>query len=84
MENKLKSINELVSEEANNAPEFNPYHIDSFHAGAQFATNLTFERVVEALKCFSPTMNERLEMRGVEFGDWLLANRENIIGGKNE
>lgn len=76
----MKSISELIGEAANNAPEFDPYHIDSFHAGATFATNLTFERVVEFLKD---------DKSGFVIGSnsaatWLVKNREKIIGDKNE
>jgi hypothetical protein len=78
-----KSINELVSEEALKQENHRPYHerfshLGSFESGATFATNLVWERVVEAL---SNTENHNNEFY---VADWLVKNREKIIGGKNE
>ena len=87
----MKTINELVSEAASeysDIAEYNAYEsiIENiaFHKAATFATNLTFERLVEALK------NERVissydYLDPSQWADWLVKNREKILnGGGNE
>ena len=46
----------------------------AYIAGATFATNITFERVVEALR-------DDWHRHGDSW-DWLIENREKILGGK--
>ena len=71
MSGKMKSINELVSEEANT--QWSERDRMPFKAGATFATDLTFERVVEALNDYysdnGPYRN------GQWWAAWLVANK---------
>lgn len=82
-----KSINELVSEASKNIeidPYLNPITVQcyavlskNFIDGATFATNLTFERVVEALKEYH---SDNGPYRNAQWwADWLLANKDAIL-----
>lgn len=92
----MKTINELVSEAASeysDIAEYNAYESIianiAFKKAATFATNLTFERCVEALKSdeasdyfIDKTNEDKSIVLAKGWADWLLANREKIIGDK--
>ena len=85
----MKSINELVRERAELdlckeiCKECLDIKVHSLNV-ADFATNLTFERVVEALHT-EPTTKDRHDNEWPEdWAQWLKANREKILNGDGQ